>query len=92
MHAHAISVSFPCVDLKNIGSPEPQTIKLKRTKVHAFSCILGDNNIETNHNQITNQRSVPKIRQRVGNKKLNIYEKVFIRNLRICLRNAIHKL
>ena len=36
MHAHVISVSFPCVDLSCLGSPEPQKIKLKRTKVHAF--------------------------------------------------------
>ena len=38
MHAHAIGVSFPCVDLSCLGSPEPQKIKLKRTKVHAF-CV-----------------------------------------------------
>ena len=38
MHAHVISVSFLCVDLSCLGSPEPQKIKLKRTKVHAF-CI-----------------------------------------------------
>ena len=87
MHAHVTSVSFPCVNLKNKGSPEPQKIKLKRTKVHAF-CMY----IRNITNKTINQRSVPKIQQRVGNKKLNIYEKVFIRNLRICLRNAIHKL
>ena len=78
MHAHAISVSFPCVDLKNIGSPEPQTIKLKRTKVHAFSC-MGDYNIETNNNQIISQRSMPKIRQRVG-RGFSDYEKDFNNN------------
>ena len=38
MHAHVISVSFLCVDLSCLGSPEPQKIKLKRTKVHAF-CV-----------------------------------------------------
>ena len=40
MHACVNSVSFPCIDLKNIGSPEPQTIKLKRTKAHAFVFVL----------------------------------------------------
>ena len=33
MHAHAIGVSFPCVNLKNKGSPEPQKIKLSERKV-----------------------------------------------------------
>ena len=36
MHAHASSVSFPCVDLKNKGSPESSMNQMKRTKVHAF--------------------------------------------------------
>ena len=36
MHARVTSVSFPCVDLSCLGSPEPQKIKSKRTKVHAF--------------------------------------------------------
>ncbi len=40
MHAHVISVSFPCVDLSCLGSPEPQKIKLKRTKAHAFSVYV----------------------------------------------------
>ncbi len=40
MHAHVIGVSFPCVDLSCLGSPEPQKIKLKRTKAHAFSVFI----------------------------------------------------
>ena len=36
MHAHAFSVSFPCVDLSCLGSPEPQKIKLSERKSHAF--------------------------------------------------------
>ena len=36
MHARVTSVSFLCVNLNKQGSREPQTIKLKRTKVHAF--------------------------------------------------------
>ena len=48
MHAHAFSVSFPCVDLSCLGSPEPQKIKLKRTKVHAFIFIY-EINVFNNH-------------------------------------------
>ena len=40
MHAHAFSVSFPCVNLNDLGSRRPQSIKLKRTKVHAFIFYL----------------------------------------------------
>ena len=51
---------------------------MKRTKVHAFSCI-GDYDIETNNNQIISQRSMPKIRQRVG-RGFSDYEKDFNNN------------
>ena len=37
MHAHAFSVSFPCVDLSCLGSPEPQKIKLSERK---FTLLL----------------------------------------------------
>ena len=39
MHAHVTSVSFPCVNLKNKGSPEPQKIKLSERKFTLFFCI-----------------------------------------------------
>ena len=59
MHARVTSVSFPCVDLSCLGSPEPQKIKLKRTKVHAFCVYITlatpmglkkQQNNKTNHN------------------------------------------
>ena len=55
MHAHAFSVSFPCVNLNKQGSREPQTIKLKRTKVHAFCMHIHEITLTNNklNNQIT---------------------------------------
>ena len=54
MHAHVISVSFPCVDLSCLGSPEPQKIKLKRTKAHAFIFVP----ITSNQSYRTNQTNL----------------------------------
>ena len=54
MHAHAFSVSFPCVDLKYKGSREPQKIKLKRTKVHALFVYIHPNDTRYKTNPYIN--------------------------------------
>ena len=73
MHARVISVSFPCVDLKNKGSPDPSKCQIEANESSRFFVYIGEYHLKLTTNQIINQRSVPKIRQRVGKENHKYY-------------------
>ena len=73
INAHAIGVGFWCkFDIQ--GSPEPQNSN-EANESSRFFVYISDYNLEWTINQIINQRSVPKIRQRVG-ENIKTYEKI----------------
>ena len=51
MHAHAISVSFPCVDLSKLGSPESSNNQIEANESSRSFCIYTwCNTTQLNHN------------------------------------------
>ena len=44
MHAHAFSVSFPCVDLSKLGSPESSSNQIEANESSRFIFVLSNIN------------------------------------------------